>query len=116
LNTHLGKFRSILDTYKKANQANELTAIIGELETKKWLKVELKGQIIQFIVFPGLFEGELGTRAHITVNYGPHKPADMRTAAQCVYSAAASIHIDACEYRYNTWRDIPVEILRLYYI
>ena len=116
LNTHLGKFRSILDTYKKASQANELTAIIGELETKRWLKFDLKGQIIPFIIFPGLFEGELGTRAHITVNYGPHKPADMRTAAQCVYSAAASIHIDACEYRYNTWRDIPVEILRLYYI
>jgi hypothetical protein len=116
LNTHLGKFRIILDTYKKANQDNELTALLRTLEEKKWLKVELKGQIIQFIVFPGLFEGELGTRAHITVNYGPHKPADMRTAAQCVYSGAATIRIDACEYMYDIGKDIPVEILGLYYI
>ena len=116
LNTYLGKYRIILDTYKKANQDNQLTALFRTLEEKKWLKVEPKGQIIQFIVFPGLFQGELGTRAHITVNYGPHKPADMRTAAQCVYSGAATIRIDACEYRYNTGKDIPVEILRIYYI
>jgi hypothetical protein len=116
LNTHIGKFRIILDTYKKANQDNGLTALLRTLEEKKWLKVDLKGQHIQFIVFPDLFEGELGTRAHITVNYGPHKPADMRTAAQCVYSGAATISIDACEYRYNTGKDIPVEILRIYYI
>ena len=116
LNTHLGKFRIILDTYKKANQDNELTVLLKSLEDKKWLKVDLKGQIIQFIVFPGLFEGELGTRAHITVNYGPHKPADMQTAAQCVYSGAATIHIDACEYRYNTGTDIPVKFQSIYYI
>ncbi len=116
LNTYLGKYRIILETYKKANQDNDLTALLRTLEEKKWLKVEPKGQIIQFIVFPGLFQGELGTRAHITVNYGPHKPADMRTAAQCVYSGAATIRIDACEYRYNTGKDIPVEILRIYYI
>jgi len=63
-----------------------------------------------------LFEGELGTRAHITVNYGPHKPADMCTAVQCVYSGAVTISIGACEYRYNTWKDVPVKILRIYYI
>jgi hypothetical protein len=115
-NTHLGKYRIILDTYKKANQTNELTVLLKSLEDKKWLKVDLKGQIIQFIVFPDLFEGELGTRAHITVNYGPHKPADMRTAAQCVYSGAATISIDACEYRYNTGKNIPVNIMGIYYI
>ena len=95
------------------------------LEKQKCFKVETKGQMIQFIIFPGLpdlpglsslFEGEFGTRAHITVNYGPHKPADMRTAAQCVYSGAESIRIDACEYRYNAGQDVPVDILRIYYI
>ena len=132
INTLVGKtFKIILEISRKNALSNELTAMLEDLERQKCLKVETKGQLIQFIVFPGLpglsglsglpglsglFEGELGTRAHITVNYGPHKPADMRTAAQFVYSGAESIRIDACEYRYNAGKDVPVDILRLYYI
>ena len=132
INTLVGKtFKIILEISRKNALSNELTAMLEDLERQKCLKVETKGQMIQFIVFPGLsglsglsglpglpglFEGELGTRAHITVNYGPHKPADMRTAAQFVYSGAETIRIDACEYRYNTGKDVPVDILRIYYI
>jgi hypothetical protein len=123
INTLIGKtFKIILEISRKNALSNELTAMLEDLERQKCLKVETKGQMIQFIVFPGLpglsglFEGELGTRAHITVNYGPHKPADMRTAAQFVYSGAETIRIDACEYRYNAGQDVPVDILRIYYI
>ena len=132
INILVGKtFKIILEISRKNALSNELTAMLAELERQKCLKIETKNQMIQFIVFPGLsglsglsdlpglsglFKGELGTRAHITVNYGPHKPADMRTAAQCVYSDAATIRIDACEYRYNAGQDVPVDILRIYYI
>jgi hypothetical protein len=123
INTLVGKtFKIILEISRKNALSNELTAILEKLEKQKCLKIETKGQLIQFIVFPGLsglsglFEGELGTRAHITVNYGPHKPADMRTAAQFVYSGAETIRIDACEYRYTAGKDVPVDILRIYYI
>jgi hypothetical protein len=123
INTLIGKtFKIILEISRKNALSNELTAMLEELERQKCLKIETKGQLIQFIVFtglsglPGFFEGELGTRAHITVNYGPHKPADMRTAAQFVYSGAETIRIDACEYRYTAGKDVPVDILRIYYI
>jgi len=126
INSLIGKtFKIILEISRKNALSNELTAMLEELERQKCIKVETKGQMIQFIVFPGLsglpglpglFEGELGTRAHITVNYGPHKPADMRTAAQFIYSGAETIRIDACEYRYTTGKNVPVDILRIYYI
>jgi hypothetical protein len=116
-NSLIGKsLKTILESSRKINQSNELTDIIEVLERQKFLKIEPKGQLLQFIVFPSLFEGELGTRAHITVNYGPHKPADMRIAAQCVYSGAEMISIADCNYRYDTGKDISVEILQIYYI
>ena len=116
-NSLIGKsLKIILESSRKLSQTNELTGIIEVLDRQKFLKIEPKGQLLQFIVFPSLFEGELGTRAHITVNYGPHKPADMRTAAQCVYSGAEIICIGDCEYRYDTGKDISVEILQIYYI
>jgi hypothetical protein len=117
INSLIGKsFKIILESSRKINQSNELTGIIEVLDRQKFLKIEPKGQLLQFIVFPSLFEGELGTKAHITVNYGPHKPADMRIAAQCVYSGAEIISIGDCNYRYDTGKDISVEILQIYYI
>lgn len=117
INSLIGKsLKIILESSKKISQTNELTGIIEALDRQKFLKVEPKGQLLQFIVFPSLFEGELGTRAHITVNYGQHKPADMRIAAQGVYSRSEMISIGDCDYRYDTGKDISVEILQIYYI
>ena len=117
LNTQIGKTLKIwIDTSKRAKVSNELTSILEELDREKCLKFELKGQIIQFIVFNGIFDGELGTRAHITVNYGRHKPADMRTAAQYVYRGESVFPIDSVRYEFNTGRDVEVDIMDIYYI
>lgn len=117
LNSQIGKTLKIyIDTSKKAKVSNELTRILEELDSEKCLKFELKGQVIQFIVFNGLFDGELGTRAHITVNYGRHKPADMRTAAQYVYRSESVFSIDGVRYEFNTGRDVEVDIMDIYYI
>jgi len=121
LNSQIGKTLKIcIDMSKKAKVTNELIRILEELDSEKCLKFELKGQVIQFIVFNGLFDGlldgELGTRAHITVNYGRHKPADMRTAAQYVYKSESVFSIDGVRYEFNTGRDVEVDIMDIYYI
>lgn len=117
LNYLIGKtLKLILETSRKNKVSNVLMSLLEDLERQKCLKLDLKGQLIQFIIFPALFEGELGTRAHITVNHGKHKPADMRTAAQHVYSGAPMIQIDSDQYEYNTGLNVNVEILQIYYI
>jgi hypothetical protein len=117
LNIQLGKtLKIILESSKRHGLSNDLTKIIEDLNRQNYLKVDSKGELIVFIVFPGLFEGELGTRAHITVNHGIHMPSDMRTAAQCFYSRAETITINGCVYTYDAGKDIPVKILQIYYI
>ena len=117
LNSQIGKTLKIcIDMSKKAKVSNELTRILEELDSEKCLKFELKGQVIQFIIFNGLFDEELGTRAHVTVNYGRHKPADMRTAAQYVYKSESVFSIDGVRYEFNTGRNVEVDIMDIYYI
>jgi hypothetical protein len=108
--------RSPLTFLNKKGITDDLTIIINDLISKNMLKNEFtKKDYIQIIIFPEIFKGELGKRAHISHRIGEHKPDKMKIAAETIYKSftekdleTSIIRIDTSNYYFNT---LPSDIL-----
>jgi hypothetical protein len=87
-NTELGKTLSnILLTSRKEQFTSDLVKKLEDMETKGVMRFDFKKNnwFIKFIIFPTIFRGDLANKAHITVDPGIQKAAEMRSAAEQIY-------------------------------
>ncbi len=85
----LGKTLSnILLTSRKEQFTSDLVKKLEDMETKGVMRFDFKKNnwFIKFILFPGIFRGDLANKAHITVDPGIQKAAEMRSAAEQIYN------------------------------
>jgi hypothetical protein len=87
-NIELGKTLSnILLISRKEQFTSDLVKKLEDMETKGVMRFDFKKNnwFVKFITFPGIFNGDLANKAHITVDPGVEKAAEMRSATQQIY-------------------------------